>query len=76
MFQPQRVLITRQGGNSERWHKVPGVMTAVPNVGESFQMFLETGKVMRTSPVTRVQQDGSELVVETQNSRYHLKLAS
>jgi hypothetical protein len=76
MFQPQRVLITRQGSNSQRWHQVPGVMTAVPNVGESFQMFLETGKVMRTSPVTRVEQDGSELVVETQNSRYHLKLAS
>ena len=76
MFQPQRVLITRDGSESQRWERVPGIMTATPNVGESFQMFLESGKVMRTSPVTHVERDGSELVVETQNSRYHLKLAS
>ena len=76
MFQPQRVLITRHGSDNERWQHVPGVMTSIPNVGESFQMFLESGKMMRTSPVTRVEHDGSELVVDTRNSQYRLKLAS
>jgi hypothetical protein len=76
MFRPQRVLISRNGNDHEPWQQVPGVMTAVPNVGESFQMFLETGKVMRTSPVTRVAQNGNEIVVDTRNSRYRLQLAS
>jgi len=74
MFQPQRVLITRHGSDS--WQRVPGMVTSIPSVGASFQMFLESGKVMRTSPVTRVEHDGSDLVVDTQNSRYRLKLAS
>ncbi|HUQ06049.1 MAG TPA: hypothetical protein VM261_26280 [Kofleriaceae bacterium] len=51
-------------------------MTTIPHEGESLQMFLDTGKVIRTSPVTHVEDDGKELVVDTQNSRYVLKLAS
>jgi hypothetical protein len=31
---------------------------------------------MRTSPVTRVDRKGNELVVDTRNSRYRLKLAA
>jgi hypothetical protein len=69
---PQRVLISRHGSNDNQ----SGFVTTVPHVGESLQMFLDTGKVMRTSPVTHVEDDGDELVVDTQNSRYHLKLAS
>jgi hypothetical protein len=75
MFRPQRVLISRHG-NDEAWQQVPGIVTAAPSVGESLQMFLETGKIMRTSPVTHVERDGSELVVDTCNSRYRLKLAA
>jgi hypothetical protein len=76
MFLPQRVLISRTGGNQEHWQLVPGVVTAAPSVGHSLQMFLESGKVMRTSTVTRVANDEGEMVVDTRNSRYRLKLAS
>lgn len=69
---PQRVLISRQGGDAD----IPGFVTYIPSVGESLQMFLDTGKVMRTSPVTHIENDGAELVVDTQNSRYRLKPAS
>jgi len=72
MHLPQRVLISRQGRDGDE----SGFVTTVPHVGESLQMFLDTGKVMRTSPVTHVEDDGTELVVDTQNSRYRLKLAS
>lgn len=73
MFLPQRVLISRQGSNDG---DMPGTVVALPHVGESLQMFLDSGRVMRTSPVTHVEDAGSELVVDTQNSRYRLKLAS
>jgi hypothetical protein len=45
-----------------------------PEVGSPFQMFLESGKVMRTSNVRRVAHGDSELVVETENSLYRLKI--
>jgi hypothetical protein len=77
MFHPQQVLISRNCSDpDERLQHVPGLMMAVPNVGEPLQMFLETGKIMRTSPVTHVEHDGAEIVVDTRNSRYRLKLAS
>ena len=69
---PQRVLLSRDGSNVD----LQGLVAALPNEGEALQLFLENGRVMRTSPVTHIEQDGSEVVVDTQNSRYHLKLAS
>jgi hypothetical protein len=69
---PQRVLLSRDGSNVD----IEGVVAALPDEGESLQMFLENGRIMRTSPVTRIEEDGTEVVVDTQNSRYHLKLAS
>ncbi len=78
MFEPQRVLITRDSSDKfhEQLQREPGLMMGDPSVGESLQIFLETGKVMTTSPVTRVANDGEETVVDTQNSQYRLKLAS
>lgn len=73
MHLPLRVLISRQGSDHD---DEPGFVTTIPHEGESLQMFLDTGKVIRTSPVTHVEDDGKELVVDTQNSRYVLKLAS
>jgi hypothetical protein len=73
---PQRVLISRTGSDQEHWQQVPAVVAAAPSVGQSLQMFLENGKVMRTSTVTRVANDEGETVVDTRNSRYRLKLAS
>ena len=79
MYQPQKVLITRKGSDKFHHEKLahePGLMMAQPSVGESLQIFLETGKVMTTSPITRVANDGAETVVDTRNSQYRLKLAS
>jgi hypothetical protein len=72
MHLPQRVLISREGSDEDE----SGFVTKVPDIGESLQMFLDTGKVMRTSPVTHVEDEGEEIIIDTQNSRYHLKLAA
>ena len=69
---PQRVLLSRQGSNDD----VQGFVMTLPHEGESLQMFLDNGRVMRTSPVTHIEDDGAELIVDTLNSRYHVKLAS
>jgi hypothetical protein len=77
-FQPVRALITRDGGGDashEALHDVAGILPAEPVVGSSLQLFLESGRVMRTSAVQRVARRGSELVVDTENSRYRLKLS-
>jgi hypothetical protein len=56
-------------------HDVPCMVASEPHVGDPLQMFLDTGKVMRTSTVKRVARRGSELLVETANSRYRLVLS-
>ena len=76
MFRPHRVLITRQGSDGDPLRHVPGVVPNLPHVGESLQLFLENGKWMRTTPVTKIEHDGGDLVVDTRNSRYRLKLAA
>ena len=78
-FQVVRAVITRDDDDSpghEALHDVSGVITGEPQVGSSLQMFLDSGKVMRTSAVKHVARRGSELVVETANSRYRLKLSN
>jgi hypothetical protein len=78
-FQPVRALITRDDDDDakhEALHDVAGILPAEPQVGSSLQLFLESGKVMRTSPVQHVARHGSEWVVDTANSRYRLKLAA
>ncbi|HET7505725.1 MAG TPA: hypothetical protein VFK02_32115 [Kofleriaceae bacterium] len=77
--QPVRALITRDDDDDpmhEPIHDVPGVLPAEPQVGAPLQLFLESGKLMRTSTVKRVARRGSELVVDTANSRYRLKLSN
>ena len=77
MFEPQRVLISRAGDpQHEQWQRVPGLMMSEPSVGEPMQMFLESGMVMRTTPVTHVDHDGKEIVVATRNSQYRLTPAN
>jgi hypothetical protein len=76
MFRPQRVLITRTGTNEAGWDSVPGLVASSPSVGESLQLFLESGKWMRTSPITRIEHDGADLLVATRNSHYRLKMAA
>ena len=75
-IQPLHARITRDDDGDptrETLHDVPGLITAEPEVGAPFQVFFESGKVMRTSNVKRVDHHGSELIVETANSRYRLE---
>jgi len=77
-FQPVRALITRDGARDaqhESLHDVPALIPGEPEVGAPLQMYLESGKVMRTTPVRKIAHEGSEWVVDTANSRYRLKLA-
>ena len=67
---PQRTIIT-----GPSFDHVPGMMLTEPEVGDPMQLFLDDGKVMRTSAVRKVSRHGSELVVDTENSRYHVTLA-
>jgi hypothetical protein len=77
MYEPQRVLISREGDSlHEQLKAEAGLMIGQPSVGQALQIFFETGKVMTTSPVTRVANDGEETVVDTRNSTYRLKLAA
>ena len=77
-FQPVRALITRDDDDSvrESLHDVPAMLPAEPQVGSVLQLFLESGKVMRTSVVQHVERSGSEIVVDTANSRYHIKVTA
>jgi hypothetical protein len=54
---------------------VHGLMMTEPHVGDPLQLFLDDGKVMRTSVIKNVSRDGSEFVIDTQNSRYRVALA-
>lgn len=78
MFKPLHAVVTRDTVDSdhEELHDVHAVLTTEPEVGAPLQLFLESGKVMRTTAVEHVERHGSELVVDTTNSRYHLKLAA
>ena len=76
-FQPTRALITRDDDGNPKHavlHDVPGMIPGEPEVGSPLRLFLESGKVMETTAVRRVARSGSELVVDTANSRYRLKL--
>lgn len=75
-MQPQRVLLTRDGSDADHdaMRDVPGILPAEPSVGDPMQVWTEDGKLMRTSKVRRIDRAGSQLVVETMNSRYRLKL--
>jgi hypothetical protein len=68
MMNPQRAYIS-----GPRVNEV-GVMLSEPHVGDPMQLFLDDGKLMRTSAVRQVSRNGSELVVDTLNSRYHVTL--
>jgi hypothetical protein len=66
---PQRAYISGPSFND-----VAGVMVSEPHVGDPMQLFLDDGKLMRTSVVRHVSRNGSEVIVDTQNSRYRVTL--
>ena len=57
-------------------HDMPAMIPFEPQVGSPLQLFLESGKLMRTTRVRAVAKEGSEMVVDTMNSRYRLKIAA
>ena len=78
-FAPLRALISRDDDHDpghEPLHDAPGVIPGEPEVGSPLQVFLESGAVMRTSPIQNVVRGDAMWVVETANSRYRVKLAN
>jgi hypothetical protein len=78
-IRPVHTLITRDDDGDpqhDTLHDVPGMITGEPVVGVPLQVFLDSGKVMRTSAIKRIDHRGSELIVETANSRYRLKTSN
>jgi len=76
-FHPLHARVTRDStadGEHEQLRNMDAVLTSEPEVGESLQLFLENGKLMRTSTVQHVERHGKELVIDTANSRYRLML--
>lgn len=76
-FEPVRALITREDDGDprhEELHDVPGLIPGQPRVGVPLRLFLETGKIMDTSPVQHVARRGSQMIVDTANSRYRLTI--
>lgn len=75
-MQPQRVLISRDGSDADHnaMQDMPALLQADPRVGDPVRLWTEDGRLLRTSNVRRVERSGSEIVVETMNSRYHLHL--
>jgi hypothetical protein len=77
-FHPLRALITRDDDGDPRHEPlrdVPATIPSEPEVGLSLRVYLDSGKLMQTSAVKHIDRHGSELVVDTANSRYRLKLS-
>ena len=76
-MQPQRVLISRDGSDREHraMQNVPAFLPAEPHVGDSLRLWTDKGELV-TSAVRRVARSGSEIVVDTTNSRYRLRMAA
>ena len=72
---PQRILMSRDGSDAghDAMRDVHGVILQEPHVGDIFQVYLDDGRFMRTSPVKRFARKGEELLVETTNSTYRLR---
>ena len=70
-----RVLMSREGSDADHGalHDVPATLLTEPAVGECVKAYFDDGKWLSTSPVKRVANDESEVIVETKNSTYHLR---
>ena len=75
-MQPQRILMSRDGSDPD--HKamdaVPAFLPSEPHVGDSLRVWTDKGELV-TSKVRRVARNGSQIVVDTENSRYRLQLS-
>ena len=75
-MESKRVLMSRDGSDAEHreMHDVPAFLPREPHVGESLRLWTNDGEMV-TSRVQRVARDGSQIVVDTANSRYRLQLS-
>jgi hypothetical protein len=75
-FKPVHARVTRdtEDADHQPLHDVGAVLTAEPEVGSVLNLFLDDGKLMRTSPVQHLERHGAELFIDTANSRYRLLL--
>jgi hypothetical protein len=66
--------MSRDGADADHqaMRDVPAVVTDDPHVGYPMQVWTEDGKLIRTSNVLSVSRSGSDIVVDTLNSRYRL----
>jgi len=78
MFKPLHAVVNRdnEDADHESLHDVHAMLATEPEVGSVLQLFLDNGKIMRTTTVQHLERHGSELVVDTANSRYRLTLAA
>ena len=75
-MQPQRVLMSRDGSDRHHraMHDVPALLPVEPHVGDPLRVWTDTGQLV-TSKVRKIARNGSEIVVDTANSRYRLQLS-
>ncbi len=67
----RRVRLTRLGGGKGQTHRViEGWENGEPQLGKSYLIFQDSGRVVRTSPLTRV----SGAFLQTRNSLYQLEI--
>lgn len=67
----RRVRLTRLGGGKGETHRViEGWENGEPQLGKSYLIFQESGRVVRTSPLTRI----SGGFLQTRNSLYQLEI--
>jgi len=67
----RRVRLTRLGGGKGETHRViEGWENREPQLGKSYLIFQESGRVVRTSPLTRI----SGAFLQTRNSLYQLEI--
>ncbi|MEJ5376571.1 MAG: hypothetical protein WHX93_08330 [bacterium] len=67
----RRIRLTRLGGGKGETHRIiEGWENEEPRVGKSYLIFQEGGRVLRTSPLTRI----SGAFVQTRNSLYQIEI--
>lgn len=73
-MKPQQALMSREGSDAHHraMQDVPVFLPVEPQVGAPLRIWTENGGMV-TSNVRHVYQDGSQIVVETVNSRYRLQ---
>jgi hypothetical protein len=68
--------MSRDGSDPDHraMHDVWAFLPREPHVGESLHLWTDQGEMV-TSKVRRVARNGSQIVVDTENSRYRLQLS-